>query len=697
MLKFFDRLFKKSTEDVSNVEAAKVVPVKVEAVQEEAKPVEIPQETKEYHFEFVLTDEQMHAKILDFVRPVTSRWDIINLQIAYGVREPESGLVMVRTKTSQRRDGETGQNFHTTFFAVLTEDEIFEASYTSENLHDEGTLTYEIPAEYAEVLKQAFDFYRNWPAHKEFERACSDATPGFIMNKRANEICQPLYKELKVYEEQQAKLKEAQRQHMEITCEEDAKKLFFLCDTDCFRRMKEDYDEETIKAFEQYATRENKRAWIVEECSQILENIINGDREKIYDKLSKVDGRCSYWLGAETEKLVPLYTKACKALWESEEERFVVCIHSFLGNLKNSDNPACAAELLDITEAYYREKYTEEYEKGSIANHPQKFKNICGALRSRARELAVSENPEGFRFVLTNQEDLRRIVLYFRNKYNDDGAVKETIAELNCAYGVENDELFMAALSEAADQATCQHWDRFSFVGIRRGDGELLEVRCKREGANGSFNLDYYDGPAKEIWELVVEAMEYYRNQPARKAFFDAYKQEHEEDIAVLKKASHKGLLSKFKRHYEKEYKLAGGSALRKVLLPLIDLCEERGGAYGYKNTKFGKPATAEEIAAWEQENGFVLPKDYKDFLIFANGGQFFGDSERIFGLQSLGMDNEFLEAEYIHLGNMIGDGTMICMSKTDGRVYINDHGEYEDKGTFQEFLTYFVDFLSGF
>lgn len=259
MMKLFDRLFKKNTEEVLK-EESKAVSQQTDRAQGPLPMNAVTQELpKQYAFEFVLTDEQMHAKILDFVRPVTSRWDIINLQIAYGVRESESGLVMVRTKTSQRRDGETGQNFHTTFFAVLTEDEVFEVSYTSENLHDEGALTYEIPAAYAEVLKQAFDFYRNWPAHKEFERACSDATPGFIMNKRADEIRQPLYKELKVYEEQQAKLKEAQRQHMEITCEEDAKRLFFLCDTDCYRKMKEDYDEETIKAFEQYATRENKR------------------------------------------------------------------------------------------------------------------------------------------------------------------------------------------------------------------------------------------------------------------------------------------------------------------------------------------------------------------------------------------------------------------------------------------------------
>lgn len=80
----------------------------------------------------------------------------------------------------------------------------------------------------------------------------------------------------------------------------------------------------------------------------------------------------------------------------------------------------------------------------------------------------------------------------------------------------------------------------------------------------------------------------------------------------------------------------------------------------------------------------------------FANGIQFFGSSEYISGLRDLNPSDEYLGADYIHVGEMIGDGTMICISKTNGKVYIADYGEYEDKGDFAEFLEYFVDFLEG-
>ena len=130
--------------------------------------------------------------------------------------------------------------------------------------------------------------------------------------------------------------------------------------------------------------------------------------------------------------------------------------------------------------------------------------------------------------------------------------------------------------------------------------------------------------------------------------------------------------------------------------MKMVDLCEEKGPVYGYKNTVIAKPATEEEITVWEQEQGILLSDSYKHFLRFANGVRLFGRSEYIAGLQGLNPSDEYLEADYILLGGMIGDGTTICISKTDGHVYIEDHGEYEDKGDFAEFLEYFLDFLEG-
>ena len=674
---FWDKIFRKNT----NVNLSIDIPTTLET------------ETYKVYFSLATVEEQ--KRVIDFIRPITDKWQVMNLKLAYGVRVENADLFLVSYRTTNEREEGTGKMLYHRQFVVLHNEECFEASYTSDNLHDEGELNYFVPDACAKALKQAFDFYRNWQLHRDFEKVCKEQEPSVDVNKLNNLLRAPLLKEYEKYEEEQEKLKLSQRKTFEINSEKDAKQLFFSCQP--YHKMKEEYSEDTIKAFEQYATSEKKKEWVVEECRQVLQGIANGEREQAYEKLEKINGRCSYFLGAASDMLAEDYTKACKTLFESGEERFVVCIHTYLSYLQNSQNPTVIKELLDITESYYKERYPEEYEHGSIANHPQKFKRACCTLRGKMREMSVPDNVEGFQFVLTSQDTLRQIVLWYRNKYNDDAAVKESIAELNCAYGVENDKLFLTARCSDADSYFHHDWDRFWFVAIMKETDEVVEFRCRREAEDGSFVADYHSGSSKENWLLLSSAIEYYRNRNERKVFFDAYSAEHDgATIEDLMKNSHKGLLSKFKRHYEKEYKRIKGNPLEKILLKMVDLCEEKGPVYGYKNTVIAKPATEEEITAWEQEQGLPLPDSYKDFLRFANGVQFFGSSEYIAGLQDLNPSDEYLGADYIQMGEMIGDGTMICISKSDGHVYIADHGEYEDKGDFAEFLEYFIDFLEG-
>ena len=652
-------------------------------------------EEKNYHAFFSLSTQEEQNCVKEFIRPITDKWQIMNLKLAYGVRVEEEELFLISYRTISERENGTGKTIFKRCFVVLHNGECFEASYTSDNMHDEGALSYSVPDGFEEPLKKAFDFYRNWELHKEFEQKCKEQVPPVDLMKVNNSLKAPLFKEYEEYEAEQKKLKLSQRKVFEINSEADAKQLFFLCQP--YHKMKEDYTEETVKAFEKYATSQKKKEWVTWECKQVLQGIIAGDHKNAYDKLDKINGRCGYFLGSASDVLAEEYTKACKVLFECGEERFVVCIHTYLSYLQNGQNPSVAKELLDITEAYYKEKYPEEYDHGSIANHPQKFKRVCCMLRGKMREVSVPDNVEGFQFVLTSQETLRKIVLWYRNKYNDDAAVKESIAELNCAYGVENDKLFLTARCSDADSFVHRDWDRFWFVAIMKETDEVVEFRCRREAEDGSFVADYHCGSSKENWAILSVAIEYYRNRNERKQFFDAYSAEHDgARIEELVKSSHKGLLSKFKRHYEQEYKRIKGNPLEKILLKMVDLCEEKGPVYGYKNTVIAKPATEEEITTWEKEQGILLSDSYKDFLKFANGIQFFGRSEYILGLQGLKPSDEYLESDYIQMGEMIGDGTVICMSKADGHVYIADHGEYEDKGDFAEFLEYFIDFLEG-
>ena len=688
---FWDKLFKKQEEKNIFVQSTKdnVEMIDLSVGKDEAMGTIC--DNKEYSPCFSLLTEEEQKYVIEFIRPVTDKWQIMNLKLAYGVRMESENILMVSYRTVNERDKNSGKTIYHRHFVILMDTGCSEVYYTSENLHDEGSLIYSVPSELEEPLKQAMDFYRNWPAHKEYEKACKER--GVDLMKLNNMLREPLFKEYEVYEEEQKKLKAEQKKSVSIESEADAKSLFFACQP--YHKLKEEYTEETVKAFEKYATGDKKKEWVIEECKNVLSEIIQGNRENIYEKLEKINGRCSYFLGVASDVLAEDYTKACKALFDSDEKRFVVCIHTYLSYLLNSQNSAVAVELMDMTEKHYKENYPEEYEHGGIDTHPQKFKSVCCMLRGKIREQSEADKSKGFFFTLTSEETLRAIVISYRNKYNDDAAVKESIAELNCGYGVENDEWFLTARNSMADSYMLHNWDRLWFVALHKNTGEVMEFRCRREAEDGGLVADYYGGSSKEHWSVLAEAVEFYRNIPERKQFFEAYSKEHNgESIDELMKSSHKGLLAKFKRHYEKEYKRLNGNPLKDVLRKVVDLCEEKAPIYGYKNTKIDKPATEEEIQSWEQEHGMVLPENYKHFVRFANGIQFFGNSEYISGLQGLNPPDEYLGADYIHLGEMIGDGTIICMSKTSGKVYIADHGEYEDKGDFAEFLEYFLDFL---
>lgn len=41
--------------------------------------------------------------------------------------------------------------------------------------------------------------------------------------------------------------------------------------------------------------------------------------------------------------------------------------------------------------------------------------------------------------------------------------------------------------------------------------------------------------------------------------------------------------------------------------------------------SEFHEPASESEIAAFERENGIVIPQSYKDFLVLSDGGELFG------------------------------------------------------------------------
>jgi hypothetical protein len=80
-------------------------------------------------------------------------------------------------------------------------------------------------------------------------------------------------------------------------------------------------------------------------------------------------------------------------------------------------------------------------------------------------------------------------------------------------------------------------------------------------------------------------------------------------------------------------------NSLKRAIEELLSVCEKLASRYdGNRASTFNSPTTETEITNWETINNLILPKTYKDFLLFSNGGYLFG--AQLYGVSIKRMDN---------------------------------------------------------
>ncbi len=111
----------------------------------------------------------------------------------------------------------------------------------------------------------------------------------------------------------------------------------------------------------------------------------------------------------------------------------------------------------------------------------------------------------------------------------------------------------------------------------------------------------------------------------------------------------------------------------------------------------FNHPASQEEIKFWEQENEVILPDTFKDMLKSANGITIDGRLVKIFPLKQIKTYENVstdIPDDFIVIGNVIGDGEELCLSKHTGKFIINDHGDYQEYDDFTDVLDWVIEML---
>lgn len=129
-------------------------------------------------------------------------------------------------------------------------------------------------------------------------------------------------------------------------------------------------------------------------------------------------------------------------------------------------------------------------------------------------------------------------------------------------------------------------------------------------------------------------------------------------------------------------------NSLTEEIKEIVRLCQELNDRY-YSN--FDPPETEEAITDWEQKNGILIPESYKDWLRFSGYSEILNELAIFHGVGGMIATYEYLPEDLVYIGDFIGDGEMLCFSKTTGKIIRWNHGATRELPDFGAFLNKFV------
>lgn len=133
---------------------------------------------------------------------------------------------------------------------------------------------------------------------------------------------------------------------------------------------------------------------------------------------------------------------------------------------------------------------------------------------------------------------------------------------------------------------------------------------------------------------------------------------------------------------------------LTEIIKEVISVCDELSSEYGEDASWFLPPASENEIIEWESERKVKIPESYKEWLLFSNGSQILNNTAQFYGLKQIGIYDEYIHEDYIVMGELIGDGELLCFSKTTGKIIRYNHGKTIEYQDFKEVLNLILNII---
>lgn len=485
----------------------------------------------EYCFEFVLMDEEMRSKIVNFIKP--SHFDqgsYLNLNVAFGVRDSKGKIFLTRSRFENHGLNYEGTGYiNVDTYVVITENEVFNAVYTN----DSESVKFNIPNGWDDIVIHAIEYFSNKKEEDSFEKRLAEKQHGFSLLRLRNHCNSEMLESIKKkFEFENPNVTEGGlKENCEINSEEDARK--FLVSNGCNPYdIEKQYNEATIKRFEQYASRDNKYRWVREEYVRILSEIADGNIDGFEKKLSKANFICNYWISDDPCEEIRL--KAYQKILEKAElvPRTFISITSFIYLYLNrfSERVEKIEPLLDLIDSYVENHSEKRYGKNGIPLISYNYKKDSICLRGMIAERRRTKNFYGFEFVLTDNESIDRIFSTFSEYY--DSPVEfysEVVEELNFSYGVKTKEggIFLTGLTYGANSIqNVQSFDMIRFAIMIGEERNVLMLDCERDTSDGSIRIRRpYETTMpvptnfNDYREILTKMIAFYRNKAQRDDF----------------------------------------------------------------------------------------------------------------------------------------------------------------------------------
>lgn len=130
-------------------------------------------------------------------------------------------------------------------------------------------------------------------------------------------------------------------------------------------------------------------------------------------------------------------------------------------------------------------------------------------------------------------------------------------------------------------------------------------------------------------------------------------------------------------------------NSLREEIKVIIHLCKQMEDM---NFSWFTKSAGETAIASWESVNGVILPSSYRDWLLFSDSTEIFNFAARFFGLKEMVVQAPYIRNDMVLIGYLIGDGELVCFSKTSGKFYRIFEEKAMEVDSFSEILWSVID-----